>query len=173
MSINFKLALVLGMILFLVVPAIIIFCSYKNKKVLKILGIIYYIIYCIGLACLVFGKVVVKNGVATLNFDFSYPWFSLKFLWFGKGKTSLIYNLFMLIPVGAFVASQTTQKRFLKTALIPFCMSFIIELFQFILPISRYTEVFDLVINTISGIIGCLIFSVFAWLTKKIRKIED
>ena len=46
MGINFKLALILGMIAFFVVPTLMIFCAYKNKKVLKILGII--LIYMIG-----------------------------------------------------------------------------------------------------------------------------
>ena len=173
MSINFKLAFVLGLIAFFVVPTVIIFCFYKNKKVLKILGIIFFILYCIALACLVFGRFSIKNGVASLWFDFSYPWFSMKFLWFGTGEVGLMYNLFMLIPVGAFVISQTTKKRFLKTVGLSLLISFCIELFQFILPISRYTEVFDLVTNTTSGIIGYLIFSVVVWLTKKIRKIEE
>jgi len=118
-------------------------------------------------------KLPFGSSIAKLTFDFSKPWFSLKFLWYGTGETSLFYNLFMLIPVGAFVVTQTTKKRLLKTIIISFCLSFIIELFQFILPISRYTEIFDLITNTISGVIGCLIFSTVAWITKKIRKIEE
>ena len=75
----------------------------------------------------------------------------------------------MFFPVAAFVISQTDKNMFLKTILISFVLSFIIEFLQFILPVYRTTEVFDIVTNTISGIIGFVYFYFVYFITKKVR----
>ena len=74
----------------------------------------------------------------------------------------------MLFPVSAFVFSQTDKKVFLKTVLTSFLVSLSIELFQFILPIHRCTELFDLITNTTSGVIGYIYFAFVYYLTRHI-----
>lgn len=170
MQINFTLAVIIFLILFLVFPTLMIVVFFNNKKVLKIVGIVCFVLYCVALACLVFGRVSIKNNVASLTFETNSKWFSSYFIWGSFGKTNVIYNLIMFFPVSAFIISQTKNKIFLKTLLTSFIMTIIIESFQFILPIVRNTEVLDIVLNTISGIIGYLYFKVVYFVAKKIRE---
>ena len=170
MQINLLLAFILFIFLFFIFPTLMIIIFFNNKKVLKIAGLISFIVYCLLLSVLVFGKINLTKTFVTISFENTIPWFSLNFIWANFGKTNVMYNLIMLFPVAAFVFSQTTEKTFLKTILISFVLSFTIELLQFILPVYRTTEVFDVLTNTISGIIGYLYFYVIYLIAKKIKE---
>lgn len=170
MQINLILAFIVFIFLFFIFPTLMIIIFFNNKKVLKIVGLTTFITYCLLLSVLVFGKVSITKTYVSVNFDNTIPWFSLNFLWANFGKTNVLYNLIMLFPVSAFVFSQTQEKTFLKTILISFVLSFIIELLQFILPVYRTTEVFDIITNTASGVIGYLYFYFVNYLAKKIRE---
>ena len=73
----------------------------------------------------------------------------------------------MLFPIGAFVLSQTQKKTLLKTILTALLVSVIIEFLQFALPINRTTELFDIVLNTLSGVIGYAYFYLLLKVFKK------
>ena len=92
MQINFTLAVIIFLILFLVFPTLMIVVFFNNKKVLKIVGIVCFVLYCVALACLVFGRVSIKNNVASLTFETNSKWFSSYFIWGSFGKTNVIYN---------------------------------------------------------------------------------
>jgi glycopeptide antibiotics resistance protein len=169
MQINLLLAFILFIFLFFIFPTLMIIIFFNNKKVLKIAGLISFIVYCLLLSVLVFGKINLTKTFVTISFENTIPWFSLNFIWANFGKTNVIYNLIMLFPVAAFVISQTDKNIFLKTVLISFVLSFIIEFLQFILPVYRTTEVFDIVTNTISGIIGFAYFYFVYFIAKNLR----
>ena len=170
MQINLIFAFIMFLILFIVFPVLTMVIFFNNKKVLKIVGIIAFVLYCIMLSILVFGKVNIKNGYVYVNFSNSSTWFSSYFIWADFGKFNILYNLVMLFPVSAFVMSQTNKNVFLKTILISFLVSLTIETLQFVLPIARNTEIFDIVTNVASGIIGYLFFKPIYLLVKKLRQ---
>lgn len=170
MQINLLLAFIVFVFLFFIFPTLMIIIFFNNKKTLKTIGLISFVVYCLLLSVLVFGKISVGENFVTISFENTIPWFSLNFIWANFGKTNILYNLIMLFPVAGFVFSQTTEKIFLKTILISFVLSFIIELLQFILPVYRTTEFFDIVTNTISGIIGYLYFYFVYFIIKKIKQ---
>lgn len=166
LQVNLKLAFILLVFLFLIFPTLMLVVFFKRRKVLKIFGIISFILYCVCMSLLVFGSVSITKEYAILNFNNKSTWFSSYFIFADFGKTNIIYNLVMLFPISAVVFSQTEKHVFLKTVLTSFLVSLIIELFQFILPIHRCTEIFDLVTNTTSGAIGYIYFAFVYYLTK-------
>ncbi len=166
MEINLILAIVLVFILFVILPSITIFICINNKHILKILGILYFVIYLLGLVILTFSKVVFTNKEIIITFITNNKWFSLNFLWANFSASNILLNLVMLFPVGAFIISLNTKKGFIKTIIVSFVISLIIEILQFILPVNRTTEVLDIVLNVISGIIGYAYFN-FVFLFSK------
>lgn len=141
----------------------------KNQRALKITAYICFVLYLLFLFVLVFGQVNVEEGYVAVNIVKNSNWFSLNFATAHANKTNLLYNLIMMFPVSAFVfATQKVDKShnalkyflkvFLKTVLISFLISLFIETFQFILPVKRTTELFDLLINTLSGVLGFCYF---------------
>jgi len=166
MKINLYIAIVFIIFFYLIYP-ILMFKLIKNRRVLKIIGIVSFFIYILILCCLVFGEVIIKDNFILLNIKTSYVWFKLNFIIANFAKLNVIYNLIMLFPVAAFVFSITKKRVLLKTIIISFLISFLIELFQFILPVDRTTELFDLLTNTVSGIIGFFYYNLFFKSLKK------
>ena len=166
LQVNLKLAFILLVFLFLIFPTLMLVVFFKRKKVLKILGLVSFILYCIGLSLLVFGSVSITKEYAILTFNNKSTWFSSYFIFAEFGTANIIYNLAMLFPVSAFIFSQTEKNVFLKTIVTSFLISLTIEVFQFVLPIHRCTEIFDLITNTISGAIGYIYFVFVYCLTK-------
>lgn len=170
MEINLILAIIILTSLFLIVPTFAIVVFFNNKKILKNLGIVFFVFYLVGLFVLVLGQVNLVGEKVTLYFYTDSKWFNIYFLWADFGKINILINLFMLFPVSGFVFSQTENKCLLKTILLSFLISLLIETTQFILPINRCTEVFDIVLNVCSGIIGYTYFCLLFKIIKKIKK---
>lgn len=152
----------------------------KGQKFIKIFAYVLFVLYLIFLFTLVFGKVYIKNGYIYVNIIKNASWFSLSFATAHTNIINLLYNLAMMFPVSAFVfAIQNAQnckstakyyiKVFLKTILISFLISLFIETFQFILPVKRTTELFDLLTNTISGVLGFCYFFFLVLVCNKLR----
>ena len=75
-------------------------------------------------------------------------------------------NIGMFIPIG--FALPLLWRRFEKlwvTIIICFAISFFIELVQLMIPL-RATDVDDLIMNTLGGIIGCLLYLLIRRLSK-------
>jgi len=66
----------------------------------------------------------------------------------------VLINLFMLFPIGFIVYVFSKDKPFLKTIIITLLVSLIIETLQFVLPIHRNTEILDIILNFLSGVIS-------------------
>ena len=169
MQINLMVAFTFFVFLFFIFPSLMIIIFFNNRKFLKIVGLVSFIIYCLILSVLVFGKINIEKTYIEITFTNKIPWFSLNFIWANFAKDNIIYNVVMLFPISAFVFTQTNEKIFLKSVLISFVLSFIIELLQFILPFYRTTEIFDIVMNVFSSIIGYLYFYIVRIVAKKIH----
>ena len=154
MIINLNLAIILTIFCMLIFPTIL-FVVLKNKpRILKICTAVLFSFYVIFLFIGTTASISLKNNYLIINFYFNKPWLSLDFSWFGFSKTNTLINLFLLFPIGFVVYAFSSKKHFLKTILISLAISIIIELYQFVLPIHRNTELSDVIFNTISGLIS-------------------
>lgn len=159
------LVLTIGILCYLVLPLIIWGCV-KNEKTKNVLTIIFFSLYCVVLFCGVFGAVAPGAEKVKIIFDFSGKWAAKTINWgFGGISTfDLVINLVMLIPVGMaalyFARKKSITAKLLIIIVVALLSGFLIELFQFILPIPRGVQLSDAVLNAVSVAIGALL----AWL---------
>lgn len=74
----------------------------------------------------------------------------LKHLWF-----MLLGNIVMFVPMGFFPALLWRKWSWWKSMLVGFCASFFIEFTQFF--IGRYTDIDDMILNTLGALLGWLL----------------
>lgn len=67
---------------------------------------------------------------------------------------SLVMNIILFVPFGFFLYIMT--RRALLTTVFACLMSISIEVLQYVLPIGRISNVDDVILNTLGGIIGML-----------------
>ena len=171
MEINLTLAIIIVCLLFLVLPTIFMVVFFNKKRLLKVLGWIFFVVYIMSILVLVLGKVEIIGKKVFLTFLTQERWFKINFLWADFGKANIFLNLVMLFPVSAFLFSQEYKNVFLKTIIFSFCISLTIEFLQFVLPVNRCTEIFDICLNIFSGIIGYLFFEcINIFIIKVIKK---
>lgn len=157
MTINLTFAIILLVLSFFVIPTILLLTCYK-KKALKYLSAFFFLIYFVFIMVLVLGQIGFSNNTITLLLQPNSPWFTLRFLVASFEVKNILYNLIMMFPVAFFVFGFTSKKVFYKTIVISFCFSLFIETCQFVLPFARYTELLDVFVNTLSGVLGYLYF---------------
>ena len=161
MQVNIYFAFIVFLILYILFPILTLVIFFNDKRKLKIIGLISFIVFC---------RVRLTKEFLYIDFNNYSAWFSSYFIWADFGKLNILYNLVMLLPVSIFVMSQTEKNVLLKTILFSFLISITIETLQFILPITRNTELFDIVTNTASGILGYLLFKPIYIIVKKARQ---
>lgn len=77
-----------------------------------------------------------------------------------NGKISfseIINNAIVFIPVGVFTAMLADNWKFIKMATVPFGISLLYEIIQYIFAVGA-CDITDLINNTLGGIVGILIF---------------
>lgn len=156
MRININLAVILMILLMVALPTILLFALKKHQKALKITAIVLAVIYFILLFIGTTFKFKIKGGFVNISADFSYKWFSMRFLPYSFAVRNILINLAMMFPLGFLVYIFAKKHRFFKTILFAFLVSVLIEFYQFALPIARTTELTDLLFNTLSGIISAI-----------------
>ncbi|WP_052254632.1 VanZ family protein [Salinicoccus sp. YB14-2] len=67
---------------------------------------------------------------------------------------SLVMNIILFIPFGFFLYILT--RRVLLTTVLACLVSILIEVLQYVLPIGRISNIDDVILNTLGGIIGML-----------------
>ncbi len=158
MTISLALSIVFLVVFFLILPtALILLCFYK-KKALKIVCAFFFLLYFVFIMILVLGQINISKTSVTVSLKPNAQWFSLRFLVGSFEIKNILYNLAMMFPISFFVFCFASKKVFIKTIVLSFCFSLFIEFCQFVLPFARYTELLDLVLNTISGVLGYLYF---------------
>ena len=144
-----------------------------NKKVKLIVGTIIFTVFAFLLILGVFtsgfslsqlkdlftGKVVLK---------FNKKWFSGEILWsiFPVDLHEGIINIIMLMPIGLYIGG-IFEKPLKKTTITAFAVSLFIEIMQFVLPIERFSQLSDVILNTLGAVIACLYAMLIIWLRKK------
>lgn len=73
---------------------------------------------------------------------------------------SLLMNIILFVPFGFFV--YLLIRRAFLTVLLAFMASISIEFLQYVLPIGRISNVDDVILNTVGGIVGMVSGTIFA-----------
>ena len=148
------LVLIIAFLLMVALPTILVFVLKNNQKALKITTIVFA---CVYFACLFVGTTCTLDidfKLTKIGFDFTEKWCSIDFLLIDFRPGNMCVNLFMFFPLGFIVYVFENNNPFKKTIIFALCLSLFIELYQFILPIYRNTELTDILFNTISGLIS-------------------
>jgi hypothetical protein len=174
MIVSTILLLILGTICYFVLP-FLIFVFIKNKKIVKIMAIVFLCLFCFALIVGTLGQVSIARDYTTINFDFSQNFCDKNIsLSFSNLTTfDIVTNLLMLIPIGIFVVCFH-HKNFLKTTLLLVLVGVLcgltIELTQFVLPVPRSVQLSDVVFNAISVVLGGMIGWLYLVLGNKIKQ---
>ena len=140
-----------------VAPIVLVFALKNHQKALKITTIIfacaYFVCMFIGVTC----ELHTTLSKTIVYFDYNHPWFSMDFLPYDFDLDNILINLFMFFPLGFIVYVFEEKKCFSKTIIFALCLSILVELLQFTLPIRRFTEITDLIYNTLSGLISAAV----------------
>ncbi len=86
---------------------------------------------------------------------------------------NVIGNIVVFIPFGMFLPRLSPKcKNLLLTALLSLEFSLAIEIVQLISRVGSF-DVDDLLLNTIGGVFGCILFSIGAFVWRKGRTLKD
>lgn len=128
----------------------------KNENFLKFMNTILLSLYLILLLQM---TLIGRSHTDPLSAVFT-GWLPFK-RYDGTWNTDAVYNIFLLTPITFFingVYSFVLKKNWkLKMAILSFTISFFIEINQLIFSIGTF-QIADLVYNTLSGVIGGLLF---------------
>lgn len=142
----------------------------KNENFLKFMNIILLILYLILLLQM---TLIGRIHTDPLSAVFT-GWLPFK-RYDGTWNIDTIYNIFLLTPLTFFLSKSfphiTKKNLFKKMILISFGISFFIEINQLIFAIGTF-QVSDLVYNTISGVIGGVIYRMSYKITSEQEKIS-
>lgn len=147
----------------------------KNKNIFNVLMKIALIIYVLVLIFAIMIKsIMVEDLVVNFNYLSAFTLKErfirgIKLIEFYKIEYELgiitktiildLLNCIVFIPFGIFLSHTIKKNKLLKTLLITFFFSLIIEIFQLYFIIGSFM-VNDLIVNVIGGIIGCLLYLV-------------
>ena len=168
---------VLFVALFLVCP-IVLSLLYKKERLNKILAYCLLGLYTIALVIGVFTKASIKNGVFSIRLDYSAGWANktIKFNILKTRKVDFLINSVLLFPIGVILSlflsykNKPIKKQLISLLVVGFVIGLFIEFMQFLLPIARSVQLSDLLLNTISSVMGGLYFVFVNSITKKLRK---
>ena len=127
----------------------------KGKKINKIASVVGFVLYAGLTALLTLTESSVDFYKTVINFTASSKWLSKVFsMSFYNNTFHTIENLAMLMPLGAMTMQNQKAKgknfSILKGLGVGFLAGLSIESLQFILPVNREPDVFDIMMNTLS-----------------------
>ncbi len=139
-----------------------------KKKTNLILSLVLLFLFLIVLTLGVFTNCSVTYPSIKISFETSGVWASehIRFNIFNLSIFDLCVNAIMLLPVGVIFTlfyyykkpNFAVKKLFLWLFLIGFSCGLFIETMQFILPIERAIQLSDVLLNTISCVLGGVYF---------------
>ena len=148
MVLNTLFVLICGILYYFILPFIIFFCV-KNTKLKNILMAIYLIIFLMVLFVGVFSTISINWENISFVFDFSHGWCSksinlaLKNLQLFNNKKPFYVKIILLIIVGLM-------------------SGLLIEGLQFVLPVQRSVQLSDVLLNTISVLLGGVFYNIIS-----------
>ena len=88
----------------------------------------------------------------------------------GFAKLNFFGNILLLVPMGIYLQIMLRDKRVWKSLLIVFSISLIFEVFQYGFGIGA-SDVDDIILNSLGGLVGILIYRGLLRLTKSEKKV--
>ena len=146
----------------------------KKRKRIRILGKILFILYVIFIIYfLLFSDWYGRTGEMreyhynlVLFTDIKRFWQYREQVGFFAMFTNLFGNVFIFVPFGFFLPMGSRQRSFFGTAFYSFGLSLCVEVFQFITKVGSF-DVDDLLLNTIGGICGYILFVICAAIRRR------
>lgn len=83
-----------------------------------------------------------------------------------------VMNILIFVPIGFLLGCVNKDIGWKRVMVITVCISASIEILQFILH-RGFTEVDDVIHNTLGAIVGFGLYSIFVWKGRKTRKVID
>ena len=139
----------------------------KNRKI-RIFGKILFVLYVAFLLYfLLFSEIYGRTGTR-MEYSYNLELFKeIKRFWNHRDilgayvvTMNLLGNVVIFIPFGFFLPMASGYKSFITTFLYSFLVSLGIESLQLVTRIGSF-DVDDLLLNTLGGCIGYIIFSIF------------
>ena len=161
MKINIYILASVFVLCYAVLPLVLSNLLKQQRKALKVIMAILLAdyIFVLGIFTCLNVKFLYPNLIISPKFDDG--WFSMNFAFWGNGLFNYLSNLTMFLPLGIFVFNLREKKKYISTIVLAFLLSITIEVLQFVLPIARTTELADIVLGTISGIVSASFCKVF------------
>lgn len=157
MKLNIYFTAITLFAIFFVIPILILkFTKNKIKLRKNVIGIIFSI-YLIILFLGTISLLKYNYPYFTFSLNFSYDWFSLRFSFFNFSINNIIINICIFIPIGIYIFTFVHNKNIFILILIVALISLFIEIYQFVLPIYRDSEIGDIILNTFGGSLSILL----------------
>lgn len=149
---------------------------HDTKRKIRITGLILFICYLLGLTYfLFFAESYGRTGV---NREYSYnlvPFLEIKRFWLNReviGNFAVFINLagnvLAFVPFGFFLPMLNRHTRGLfRMGLFTFEFSLLVETIQLVSKVGSF-DVDDLILNTLGGILGYLIFALCDYVRRKV-----
>ena len=142
--------------------------SYKSRKKIRAIGKILFVLY-VGFVIwfLIFSDWYGRTGTMQ-EYHYNLELFKeIKRFWNYRKQvgylamfTNLFGNVLIFVPFGFFLPMASKYRSFFSTMFAGFGLSLCVEVFQFITRVGSF-DVDDLLLNTIGGIVGHIIYEIF------------
>ena len=150
---------VIGVFVFYLIVPMCIWFSARNSKVGKVLTIVFAIVNGTILFFGITSRIFFKEGMAIIKIDYSANWCdkTISFSLADVDKIDFLINIIMLIPVGlvaVYFNRKSTINRFIMLLVVGVMFGVGLETLQFVLPVTRSVQLSDVILNTISVVVG-------------------
>lgn len=137
----------------------------KNKKRLRVLGKILFIVYTVFIFYFLLlsdwygrsGEMQEHHYNLVLFKEIKRFWHYRRELGMAAVVKNLLGNVLVFIPFGFFMPMASRYRSFFATAFYSFGISLCVETFQIITKVGSF-DVDDLLLNTLGGISGYILF---------------
>ena len=166
---DYRLILIIFTCVFAIFP-IVFFLVSKNEKHIKVVYFILTILYCLVVCVGVFTNIQLNklitieflDNINNLNKTFNFNLFPNTF-------QDVIINILMFVPLGFLLMPIFKKHAFVKTLLIGISFTIMIEISQLVLPISRNPQLSDIILNSLSCLIGIACFIILKLVSSKLK----
>lgn len=138
----------------------------KDQKKLRVLGKILFVLYILFLFYFLLLSDWYGRGSGTQEYRCNLVLFrEIRRFWTHRRELGLIAarnllgNVLIFVPFGFFMPMASRYRSFLMTAFYSFGLSLCVETFQIAAKVGSF-DVDDLLLNTVGGILGYLLFMI-------------
>lgn len=148
--------------------------NYKKRKRIRGLGKVLFVLYILFIIYfLIFSEWYGREGVME-EYHYNLVLFKeIKRFWEYREQlgmfavfTNLFGNILIFVPFGFFMPMASKYRSLFSTLFYSFGLSLCVETFQLFSKVGSF-DVDDLLLNTIGGVTGHVIFVICAWIRRR------